>query len=54
MGRAIAPMISDQSARKVRAPQDRMLGNSQEGRPYRECHRKQTARVQSGKGEMVR
>ena len=31
--------------RKVRAPQDGMLGNSQGGRPHRKCHRKYTARA---------
>jgi hypothetical protein len=30
--------------RKVRAPQGRVLGNTQEGQPYGKCHRKHTAR----------
>ncbi len=44
--------------RKVRAPQDRVLGNSQSRRREGKCHRKQTApsdiRIRRGKGETVR
>src|SRR5262245_11585325 len=40
--------------RKVRAPQGRVLGNSQGGQPHGQCHRKQTAARKSGKGETVR
>jgi len=43
--------------RKVRAPQGRMLGNSQRGQgkswSQRQCNRKYTAGIISGKGEMV-
>jgi hypothetical protein len=40
--------------RKVRAPQGRVLGNAQGGKPHGKCHRKQTAARKSGKGETVR
>jgi hypothetical protein len=45
--------------RKVRAPQDRVLGNSQSWQQEGKCHRKQTAPrhvsyVPGGKGETVR
>lgn len=43
--------------RKVRAPQSRVLGNAQWGKPRGKCHRKQTARrglrPSAGKGENV-
>ncbi|GEO94220.1 hypothetical protein KTU01_03430 [Kocuria turfanensis] len=44
-------------ARKVRAPQSRMVGNAHSGEPAGKCHRKQTARPRSvraaGEGEKV-
>jgi len=45
--------------RKVRAPKDRVLGNSQSWRQEGKCHRKDTARAGclpsgAGKGEKVR
>jgi hypothetical protein len=45
--------------RKVRAPKDRVLGNSQSRQREGKCHRKQTAfrhvsHVPGGKGETVR
>ncbi|GAC1322709.1 MAG: hypothetical protein NVSMB22_09730 [Chloroflexota bacterium] len=39
--------------RKVRAPQSRVLGNSQWGRPQGKCHRNIPPAI-AGKGEMVR
>ena len=44
--------------RKVRAPEDRVLGNAQSWQQEGKCHRKQTAfltpSVSGGKGETVR
>ena len=45
--------------RKVRAPQGRVLGNTQEGQPYGKCNREETADGRSsdfvtGKGETAR
>ena len=45
--------------RKVRAPQDRVLGNAQSRRREGKCHRKETAlsdivNIRQGKGERVR
>jgi hypothetical protein len=44
--------------RKVRAPEDRVLGNAQSWQQEGKCHRKQTAsltrRCRGGKGETVR
>ena len=45
--------------RKVRAPQDRVLGNAQSRRREGKCHRKETAlpdmhSIREGKGERVR
>jgi hypothetical protein len=47
--------LADRQARKVRAPQGRVVGNADPGRPAGKCHRKQTAPgpVSRGKGETV-
>jgi len=53
---AIAP-LSEIAGRKVRAPQGRMLGNAQAGKPDGKYHRKHTAFfacAMEGKGEKVR
>ena len=42
------------SGRKVRAPAGRMPGNAWGARAHGKCHRKYTARLRLGKGEMVR
>ena len=39
--------------RKVRAPQDREIGNADPGQPEGKRHREQTARVRAGNGEKV-
>jgi hypothetical protein len=41
---ARSPAANRPEGRKVRAPPGRVLGNTQEGRPYGECHRNHTAR----------
>ena len=46
-----------QSGRKVRAPPSRVLGNTQEGRPYGKYHRNtppMAGFAGAGKGEMAR
>jgi hypothetical protein len=51
---SLQPGIRTWSGRKVRAPQDRMPGNAWGVRAYGKCHRKYTAPLSRGKGEMVR
>jgi len=51
--------LPEAGGRKVRAPQDRVLGNPQSWRQEGQCHRKQTAfrpipDGPEGKGETVR
>lgn len=51
------PLLAE--GRKVRAPQDRALGNAQSRRREGKCHRKETAPgmfldMPKGKGERVR
>ena len=58
-GRVVAVLVARQGERKVRAPQGRVVGNTDRGRPQGKCHRKHTAsgcaRAESrGKGEKVR
>ena len=58
-GRVVAVSAAKRGERKVRAPQGRVVGNADRGRPQGKCHRKHTAsgcaRAESrGKGEKVR
>ena len=51
----MAAVAGNSFQRKVRAPQGRVVANSDWGRPQGQCRRKDTAfRMSKGKGEKVR
>ena len=54
-GRVVAVPAARRGERKVRAPQGRVVGNADRGRPQGKCHRKHTApSLSRGKGEKAR